>query len=124
MIEPDKALRERVEDVLLRYGSFLKRDIDEAVADVIATIREHDAARIWTKTADRLPEKPGKARYELIECLIVVKGRVEKALWNCEHMCWDDEHGDDFRYRPKEPTHWMPLPAPPAAQPEEPRDDR
>jgi hypothetical protein len=62
------------------------------------------------KTADCLPEKPGLINYELIRCLIFVKGEWEISMWNCEHDCWDDEEGDDFRYDPLTPTHWAALP--------------
>ena len=72
-------------------------------------------AAAWTKTTDRLPEKPGVGSYEHVECLIVIRGEVKFALWNCEHLCWDDNDGDDFLYHPTEPTHWMPRPAPPRA---------
>jgi hypothetical protein len=68
----------------------------------------------WIKTADRLPEKPGKRSYEYVECLIYHKGQILLRPWNCEHLCWDDEAQNDFYCDPKEPTHWMPLPNPPA----------
>ena len=64
----------------------------------------------WTKTRDRLPEKPGKANYEYVQCLIVYKGQMLKRPWNCEHLCWDDEEMDDHFCEPYEATHWMPLP--------------
>lgn len=67
----------------------------------------------WIKTSERLPEKPGKASYEHVECLIVVNGLVKPGLWNCEHECWDDADGDDFLYDAFKPTHWQPLPSPP-----------
>lgn len=64
----------------------------------------------WIATADRLPEKPGKRSYEQIECLIKLpNGDIEVSMWNCEHMCWDDADGDDFRFDPGQPSHWMPL---------------
>ena len=69
----------------------------------------------WIKTTDRLPEKPWNAHYEYVECLIWVRGGAEIALWNCEHLVWDDRHGDDFLYRPTEPTYWMPIHAPETA---------
>lgn len=69
----------------------------------------------WVPTTDRLPEKPGIDSYEHVRCLIVVNGEIEIGMWNCEHLCWDDDEGDDYRYDPYTPTRWMPLPAPPAA---------
>lgn len=70
----------------------------------------------WIETKNRLPEKPGIEGYEYVRCLIYVAGSREIGMWNCEHLCWDDEHGDDFRYHPTQPTHWMPLPPPPQEQ--------
>lgn len=67
----------------------------------------------WIRTIDRLPEKPGKARYEYVDCLIVLNGEVISRPWNCEHLCWDDEEKDDFFCDADKPTHWMPLPAAP-----------
>ena len=64
----------------------------------------------WNKTLDGLPKKPGKSSYEQIECLIMLpNGDVEISLWNCEHECWDDEYGDNFRHAPCKPSHWMPI---------------
>ena len=63
----------------------------------------------WTKTEDGLPQKPGLKSYEQIDCLIYIKGSYEVAVWNCEHDCWDDSDGDDFRYHPREPLCWLPL---------------
>ena len=71
----------------------------------------------WIKTSDRLPEKPGKKSYEYVDCLIYINGNVQQQPWNCEHLCWDDTHYDDFQYEPTKPTHWMPLPTPPAKEP-------
>ncbi len=67
----------------------------------------------WISTSEHLPEKPGKASYEYVECLIYVKGEILLRPWNCEHLCWDDAHHDDFEFHPTEPTHWMPLPEAP-----------
>lgn len=69
-----------------------------------------EAASRWIRTTDRLPEKPGKEDYEHVECLVRRKGRIYVALWNCEHLCWDDDDGDDFRWHATDPSHWMPLP--------------
>ncbi|MDO8983002.1 hypothetical protein [Cypionkella sp.] len=75
---------------------------------------------MWTETVDALPIKPGKSSYEQICCLIYVNGAYEVAVWNCEHDCWDDAEGDDFRYHPKQPRCWMPLDAPPPTPQETP----
>ena len=67
----------------------------------------------WILTVDRLPEKRHGRKAEHIPCLIAIDGRVEIGLWNCHHLCWDDNEGDDYRYDPQTPTAWMPLPEPP-----------
>lgn len=67
----------------------------------------------WISTKERLPEKPGIKDYEQVLCLIYWKGEISLVWWNCEHLCWDDSSGDDYLCDPKDPTHWMPLPAPP-----------
>lgn len=67
----------------------------------------------WIKTTDRLPEKPCLKSYEYVDCLIYHRGKIKQRPWNCEHLCWDDEHYDDFYCAPTDPTHWQPLPAPP-----------
>lgn len=68
----------------------------------------------WVRTAERLPVKLGKADYEYVDCLIFHKGEIKLRPWNCVHLCWDDEHYDDFYCAAGEPTHWMPLPPPPS----------
>lgn len=67
----------------------------------------------WIKTADRLPEKPGKEKYEYVDCLIYIDGEILIRPWNCEHHVWDDESHDDFFCNATDPSHWMPLPAGP-----------
>ena len=86
-----------------------------AASPVVQDMIRQAACGQWVPTTDRLPEKPGIDRYEHVRCLIVVNGEIEIGMWNCEHLCWDDDEGDDYRYDPDKPTHWMPLPAPPAA---------
>ena len=73
----------------------------------------------WKMTADCLPEKPGKLAYEQIECYVFVDGRIDECMWNCEHEVWDDRDGDDFKYEPLHPTHWIekPIPQPPKVKP-------
>lgn len=62
----------------------------------------------WTLTKDALPEKPGKARYEHVWCIIQVANRGPLIRpWNCEHRCWDDEEADDFEFEAHEPIAWM-----------------
>ena len=65
----------------------------------------------WIPTAEKQhPDKPGLARYEQIPCLVVYHGEICIRQWNCEHLVWDREDGDDFCCRADEVTHWMPLP--------------
>lgn len=93
----------------------------EAIYAHIITIRH--ALKVaqkaqWITTHDRLPRKPGVKSYEYVDCLIYYRGEVLQRPWNCEHLCWDDEHYDDHFCNATEPTHWMPLPSPPAAMEE------
>ncbi len=64
----------------------------------------------WIKTETALPKKPGLKSYEYVECLIFINGEILQRPWNCEHLCWDDIYHDDFQFKPKDPSHWMPLP--------------
>jgi hypothetical protein len=57
---------------------------------------EANALVCWVSPKDHMPEKPGKASYEYVDCLIVYKNEVLMRPWNCEHLCFDDEHYDDF----------------------------
>lgn len=60
------------------------------------------------------PEKPGKKSYEHVPCLVVHKRwGIRSLMWNCQHLCWDDESGDDFVCDDSEITHWMEIPEPP-----------
>ena len=63
----------------------------------------------WRKPEDELPKKPGLKNYEQIRCLIKRNGEIEISIWNCEHICWDDDEGDDFMYQPGNIDFWMPL---------------
>jgi len=68
----------------------------------------------WIATADKLhPDKPGITRYEQIPCFIVRNREILIRQWNCEHLVWDAEDGDDFYCEAKDVTHWMPLPEAP-----------
>ena len=78
----------------------------------MATQRAGDGMK-WISVELKLPEKPGLASYEHVDCLIFIKGEILQRPWNCEHLCWDNAYGDNFEFNPKEPTHWMPLPEPP-----------
>ena len=66
----------------------------------------------WIRTTDRLPEKPGVADYEYVECVIFYKGEYLMRPWNCELLCWDNEARDGYFCLPTEPSHWMPLEPP------------
>jgi hypothetical protein len=70
----------------------------------------------WIKTTDRLPETPADPKKsDHVQCLIYIKGEIEIGMWNHWHLVWDDPSGDDFRYKPREPSHWQPMPAIPEA---------
>lgn len=66
----------------------------------------------WIPTTDKLhPEKPGKRPYEQVPCLIVRNREILSRQWNCQHLVWDTEDGDDFYCEADENvTHWMLLP--------------
>jgi len=69
----------------------------------------------WIATTDKLhPDKPGLQRYEQIPCLIVRHREILLRQWNCEHLVWDGEDGDDFYCNAEDVTHWMPLPPMPS----------
>lgn len=63
----------------------------------------------WISTEERLPEKPGKSHYEHVDCLVLKQGYIEHLMWNCEHLCWDDEAGDDYNCDAMAVSHWMPM---------------
>lgn len=65
----------------------------------------------WTSVKDKLhPDKPGLDQYEHVACLVVYNGEILLRKWNCEHLVWDTEDGDDFFCKAEDITHWMPLP--------------
>lgn len=87
-----------------------------ALLDLAArALSERGEERGWIATTERLPEKPGKRSYEHVECLIFYKGEILIRPWNYKHLYWDNADGDDWFCAPTEPTHWQPLPAPPAS---------
>ena len=72
----------------------------------------------WISTSDKLhPDKPGLENYEQILCLIVRNREVLLRQWNCEHLVWDREDGDDFFCEASEVTLWMPVPPLPSLIP-------
>jgi len=72
----------------------------------------------WISTADKKhPDKAGIERYEQILCLVVHGGNILLRQWNCEHLVWDTEDGDDYFCNADDVSYWMPCPALP--QPKE-----
>ena len=69
------------------------------------------AVSAWIKSSDRLPDSD-------ITCWVFYKRllRVEVCVFSVHHQCWDDEDGDDFRFRLDEVSHWQPyiVPSPPS----------
>lgn len=71
----------------------------------------------WIPTKEQLPKKPGIKGYEHVMCLVTVQQpnrapSVHILAWNCEHLCWDDEDGDDYSSFHPYVTAWKPLPEP------------
>lgn len=103
VVEALKAENDEVRKVAAEYAAEIerllsKKDQDEAAE--IEILKAELAKRQWVKTKDRLPEKPGKKSYEYVDCLIYHNGEILQRPWNCEHLCWDDAHYDDFFLRP------------------------
>ncbi len=100
-----------VRAAILAFG----RAQGDAFTAMRAALEAAEAAA-WNKPADSLPKKPGKAEYEQIPCLIQHNGDVKISMWNCEHICWDDEYGDDYIAAPVEVKQWRLLPSPPSGE--------
>ena len=115
----DGDMDDRLNNSFVRADGLVTRlfvgPITVAEARTIARVLR-EAAEGWIKItcANDLPKKPGKERYEYVECLIFHKGEIKMRPWNCEHLCWDDEEHDDFFCDAMEPSHYMKLPAPPS----------
>lgn len=62
----------------------------------------------WIPTIDP-PAKPGIESYEQVPCLVVRRGEISILLWNCEHLCWDGEDGDDYCCDFKDVDYYIPL---------------
>ena len=68
---------------------------------------EHDAAKQWLPI-DTAPKDD--------ETILGAKGKIPFAMsWASEDACWYNFYGwyEQCLKRQVEPTHWMPLPAPP-----------
>lgn len=64
----------------------------------------------WVKinSLDDMPKKKyGENQYEQYTCIVLHKGQEKEAVWNCEHLCWDDPSGDDWMIDALEPTAYM-----------------
>lgn len=66
----------------------------------------------WFLTTEKMhPDKPGKASYEHVPCLVQRKHYdPEILLWNCEHLVWDDSSGDDYECSAEDVIAWAVLP--------------
>ncbi len=106
MSETD-ALRAAYEVFANRKEPFDLLAIDDLIGDAIKAYED----ALWVKPQDALPTKPGKKSYEYVDCLIVHKGEIKMRPWNCEHLCFDDEHYDDFFCDASDVELWRPLPS-------------
>lgn len=115
-----KALIAEIESLkggeLTIIGQSINAAIDSALAVIrgrlegMAIVDESQLQSKWISVEDRLPDKPGVKSYEHVWCLIFVNGQIELRPWNCEHLVWDNSSGGNFEFKPKDPTHWMPVP--------------
>lgn len=67
----------------------------------------------WVKTSEKLhPDKHGLKQHEEVPCIIIRKGRRMLRIWNCTHMVWDDEEGDDFYCEAHDVDYWAIIEGP------------
>ena len=66
----------------------------------------------WIPTTDRLPEKPGKTKYEYVECLIFLQGRNPHAPMELRSIRFGTTRSTTISLRTDCATHWRP-PSPP-----------
>jgi hypothetical protein len=64
----------------------------------------------WIASKDKKhPDKPGLESYEHVPCLVIHRGMLLFRLWNCEHLCWDDEDGDDYYCDAGAVSYWAEI---------------
>lgn len=80
---------------------------------------EEEAVDGWIDVKDRLPERKPNVGYSQVWCLCVYRGEVLILVYNHEHICWDQEDGDDYFCDVSAVSHWQPLPKPPIKQSKE-----
>jgi len=68
----------------------------------------------WISVNDGLPEKQTLQSYEHVPCLCYTKrDGIVLLMWNCEHLVWDAEDGDDVSSLNEKVLFWQPLPKAP-----------
>jgi hypothetical protein len=98
----------------------LEEDINGPFAGVFPFVYQPGK---WIPTKKKLyPDKPCMAKGENVPCLIVHKGQVLLRQWNCKHLVWDDEDGDDFFCKAEDVDYWMLVPQAPLPISKEKRD--
>jgi len=127
--EPDfKALAKEKLDLILRNwklgedGQFYAlMALDQALRSGFRLGKEYASqfkyTNEWVSVRERLPEKPGKKSYEHVPALVYIpRLGIMLLMWNCEHLCWDMEDGDDVSPYNNDVTHWQILPSPPKGE--------
>ncbi len=71
----------------------------------------------WHLTSEKPhPDKPEIKNYEHVACFVLQKGMrfhthdFRLLQWNCEHLCWDREDGDDHECDIDGVTAWAIVP--------------
>jgi hypothetical protein len=65
----------------------------------------------WRETKIELPPRQLTVKYSQVPCLVIHNSEIKILAFNHEHLCWDDEHYDDYYCDIKDVSHWMPLPS-------------
>lgn len=69
----------------------------------------------WISVKEKLPERVSGRTYSQVPCIVYHDREIRILVFNHEHMCWDQEDGDDHCCNIEDVSHWMPLPDTPEA---------
>jgi hypothetical protein len=65
---------------------------------------------VWIKPSERLPDRVPNKSYSQVPCLVKKNNEVMILVFNHEHLCWDNEDGDDYNCDINAVTGWILLP--------------